>query len=94
MPGCSSPHPYSVEPLVCLDSTLWPHHICAQVDAEDGHSAQGKGDIGNDEQQEGGDLRDVAGQGVCNRLLQVVKDQAACGEVLRASGRIEEPSPP
>lgn len=81
MPGCSSPHPYSVG---LLDSALWPHHICPQVDAEDGHSAQWKGDVGNDEQQEGGDLRDVAGQGVCDGLLQVVKDEAAWrGETAR-----------
>lgn len=91
---CSSPHPFSRDCLVWLDSSLWPHHICAQVDAEDGHSAQWKGDVGNDEQQEGGDLRDVAGQGVRDGLLQVVKDQAACREVLRASGRSEGPSPP
>lgn len=70
-------------------STTCAHHIRAQVNAEDGHSAQRQGDVGNDEQQEGGDLRDVAGQGVGDGFLQVVKDQAACGEILRASGRSE-----
>lgn len=92
--GAAHPAPILWDCLVWLDSALWPHHICAQVDAEDGHSAQGKGDIGNDEQQEGGDLRDVAGQGVCDGLLQVVKDEAACEEILRASGTLEETSPP
>ncbi|KFQ42112.1 hypothetical protein N333_10477, partial [Nestor notabilis] len=53
------------------------HHVGAQVDAEDGDGAQGQRDVGHDEEQEGGDLRDVAGQGVGDGLLQVVKDQAA-----------------
>lgn len=92
--GAAHPTPILWDCLVWLDSALWPHHICPQVDAEDGHSAQWKGDVGNDEQQEGGDLRDVAGQGVRDGLLQVVKDQTACGEVLRASGRSKGPSPP
>ena len=55
----------------------WPHHISAQVNAEDGHGAQRQGDVGNDEQQERGDLGDVTGQGVGDGFLQVVKDQAA-----------------
>ncbi|KGL79066.1 hypothetical protein N309_06631, partial [Tinamus guttatus] len=56
-----------------------PHHVSAQVDAEDGDSAQGQGDVGDDEEEEGGDLGDVAGQGVGDGLLQVVKDEASCG---------------
>ncbi|KFV72974.1 hypothetical protein N307_05460, partial [Dryobates pubescens] len=55
------------------------HHVGAQVDAEDGDGAQGQGDVGDDEEQEGSDLGDVAGQGVGNRLLQVVEDQPAWG---------------
>lgn len=85
--SAAHPTPILWDCLVWPDSAPWPHHICAEVDAEDGHSAQGQGDIGNDEQQEGGDLGDVAGQGVCDGLLQVVKDQAACREALKASGR-------
>lgn len=54
------------------------HHVGAQVDAEDGDGAQRQWDVGHDEQQEGRDLRDVAGQGVGNGLLQVVENQAAC----------------
>ena len=54
------------------------HHVGAQVDAEDGDGAQRQWDVGHDEQQEGCDLRDVAGQGVGNGFLQVVEDQAAC----------------
>ena len=75
-------------------SHLGPHHVSAQVNAEDGYGAQRQGDAEDDEHQEGGDLRDVAGQGVGDGFLQVVKDQAACGEVLRASGRLEGPCPP
>ena len=75
-------------------SHLAPHHVSAQVNAEDGYGAQRQGDAEDDEHQEGGDLRDVAGQGVGDGFLQVVKDQAACGEVLRASGRLEGPCPP
>merc|ERR1719216_750526 len=53
------------------------HHVSAQVNAEDGDGAQGQGHIGEDEQEEGGDLGDVGGQGVGDGLLQVVKDQPA-----------------
>lgn len=62
---------------VCLISS---HHVSSQVNAEDGDGSQGQGDVDNDEEQEGGDLWDVAGQGVSNGLLQVVKDQPACRE--------------
>lgn len=75
-------HPFSL----CLHVALpvpyfssWPHHVSAQVDAEDGDGAQRQWDVGHDEQQEGCDLGDVAGQGVSDGLLQVVEDQAACG---------------
>ena len=74
-------------------SQLGPYHVSAQVNAEDGYGAQRQGDAEEDEHQEGGDLGDVAGQGVGDGFLQVVKDQAACGEVLRASGRPEGPCP-
>lgn len=55
------------------------HHVGAQVNAEDGYRAQREGDPEDDEEQEGGDLGDVAGQGVGDGFLQVVKDQAAWG---------------
>ena len=51
------------------------HHVSSQVNAEDGDGSQGQGDVGADEQQEGGDLWDVASQGVGDGLLQVIKDQ-------------------
>lgn len=60
-------------------SRLGLHHVCAQVNAEDGHGAQRQGDVGDDEEQEGGDLGDVARQRVRGAFLQVVKDEAACG---------------
>lgn len=61
---------------VVLDAIY--HHVSAQVDTEDGDGAQGQRDVDYDEEQEGGDLRDVAGQGVRNGLLQIVKDQSTC----------------
>jgi len=70
------------------------HHVGAQVDAEDGDGAQGQGDVGHDEEQEGGDLGDVAGQGVGDGLLQVVEDQAACGEGDRGVTGGPQPHPP
>lgn len=54
------------------------HHVSAQVDAKDGDSSQRKRNAGNDEEEKGGDLWDVAGQCVCYGLLQVVKDEATC----------------
>lgn len=51
------------------------HHIGAEVDAEDGDCSQGKWNTSDDEEQEGGDLWDVTGEGVCDGLLQVVKDE-------------------
>lgn len=52
------------------------HHVSAQVDAEDGDGAQGQRHAGDDEEQEGCDLRDVTGKRVRNRLLQVIENQA------------------
>jgi len=54
------------------------YHVGAQVNAEDGDGAKGQWDVGHDEEKEGCDLRDVAGQSVGDGFLQVVKDQAAC----------------
>lgn len=62
---------------VCLCSIAATHHVSAQVDAEDGNSPQRQRDTSNDEEKEGRDLRDVAGQCVGDRLLQVVKDESA-----------------
>ena len=50
--------------------------ICAQVDAEDRDCAEGEGDVGKDEEKEGGDLRDVRRESVRDRLLEVVEDEA------------------
>jgi len=62
----------------CRRDALAPaaHHVSSQVNAEDGDSAQGQRNVGNDEEEEGRDLRNVTGQGVGDGLLQVVKDQA------------------
>ena len=53
------------------------YHVSSQVDTEDGDGSQRQRDVGDDEEEEGGDLRDVAGQSVGDGLLQVVKDQTA-----------------
>lgn len=53
-------------------------HVSAQVDAEDGNSSQRKRNAGKDEEEEGWNLWDVAGQCVCNGLLQVVKNETTC----------------
>lgn len=65
---------------VCVkegDCLISSHHVSSQVNAEDGDGSQWQGDVDDDEQQEGGDLWDVAGQGVGNGLLKVIKDQTA-----------------
>lgn len=64
---------------VCLNAHVREcisHHVSAQVDAEDGDSAQGQRHAGDDEEKEGSDLRDVTGKCVRNRLFQVIKNQA------------------
>ena len=52
------------------------HHVSAEVDAEDRDGAERQWNVGDDEQQERRDLRDVARQRVGDRLLEVVKDQS------------------
>lgn len=61
-----------------LQSVCVPYHVSPQIDAEDSDGAQRQWDVDQDEEQEGGNLWDVAGQSVCNGLFQVVKDQTAC----------------
>lgn len=51
------------------------HHVSAQVDAEDGDGSERKRNVDQDEEQEGSDLRDVAGQRIGDGLLQVIKDE-------------------
>lgn len=54
------------------------YHVSSQVDAEDSDGAQRQRDVDQDEEQEGCDLRDVAGQCVGDGLFQIVKDESAC----------------
>ena len=61
-----------------LTSCTKTYQIGSEIDAEDGDSSEGQRDVGEDEYEEGTDLRDVTGQGVCDRLLEIVKDQTAC----------------
>ena len=51
------------------------YHVSAQVNAEDGHSPQGQWNVRNNKYQEGGDFRNVTGEGVSDGFLQVIKDQ-------------------
>lgn len=59
----------------CAQAGTVTHHVCAQVDAEDGDGAQGQWNVRNNKYQEGGDLWNVTGEGVGNGFLQVIKDQ-------------------
>ena len=52
------------------------HHVGTEVDAEDRDGAERQRNVGDDEEQERRDLRDVARQRVGDRLLEVVEDQA------------------
>lgn len=51
------------------------HHVSAQINAEDGDGSERKRNVDQDEEQEGSDLRDVAGQCIGDGLLQVIKDE-------------------
>ena len=53
-----------------------PAMVSVAAHKQNGYGSQGHGHISQDEQLEGGDLRDVRGQGVGNGL-QVVNDEAA-----------------
>ncbi len=52
-------------------------HVGAQVDAEDGDGAQGQRDVGEDEEQERGDLGNVGRERVGDGLFEIVKDEPA-----------------
>lgn len=61
-----------------LNMCFWSsHHVSSQVNTQDGDGSQRQGDVDHDEQEEGSDFWDVAGQGVSNGLLEVIKDQTA-----------------
>lgn len=54
------------------------HHVRSQVDAEDGDGPQREWNVCNNKYQEGGNLRNVTGEGISNGFLQVIKDQTTC----------------
>merc|ERR1719445_3015995 len=64
------------------------HHVRAKVDAEDGDGAKGQGHVSQDEEEEGGDLRDVGGQSVSDGLLQVIEDQSALLNTSHNGGKV------
>jgi len=51
------------------------NHVGAEVDAEDRDGAERQWNVGDDEEQERRDFRNVAGQCVGDRLLEVVENQ-------------------
>ena len=59
---------------LCLSSS---HHVSSQVNTQDSDGSQWQGNVDDDEQQEGCDFWDVAGQCVGNGLFKVIKDQTA-----------------
>jgi len=50
-------------------------HISSEINAEDEHGGEGEGDLEDNEENEGGDLRDVGGESVSDRFLQVIEDE-------------------
>lgn len=66
---------------------LAAHHVGAQVDAEDGDRPQRKRNAGADEEEEGRDLWDVAGERVRDGLLQVVEDEPTCSKSQTGTNR-------
>ncbi|KFP40657.1 hypothetical protein N324_05826, partial [Chlamydotis macqueenii] len=53
------------------------YNVCAQVNEQDGDSADGHWDAGNNVDEKGTELSNILSQGVGNCFLEVVKDQAA-----------------
>ena len=50
-------------------------HIGTEINAENEDGREGLGDLEHHEEEEGGDLGDVGGQGVGDRFLQVIEDK-------------------
>merc|ERR1719470_3020 len=48
-------------------------HVTPQVNEEDGHSGEGQSDAQDHPGQEGEDVKNIAGEGVQDGLLQIVK---------------------
>ena len=64
------------------------HHVCTQVNTQDGDGAQGQRDIRQNKHQERGDLWDVGGQGVRDGFLQVVKDKTTFLDASYDGGKV------
>jgi hypothetical protein len=52
------------------------YHISSQINAKDKHGGEREGDLEDNEEQEGGNLGNVRGEGVSDRFLQVIEDKA------------------
>lgn len=75
MTGQMNPWHHLTNTILPLVNQCCAYHVSAQIDTENGDGTQWKRDVGDDEQEEGGDLRNVTSQGVGDGLLQVVEDQ-------------------
>jgi len=51
------------------------YHISSKINAENEDGREREGDLEDNEEQEGGDLRDVGGESVGDRFLQVIEDE-------------------
>ncbi len=58
-----------------INSFVFIYHVCSQIDTQDGDGSQRQRNVGDDVHQKWRDLGDVTGQGVGDRLLQVVEDE-------------------
>jgi hypothetical protein len=51
------------------------YHISSEINAENEDGREGEGDLEDNEEDEGRDLRDVGGESVGDRFLQVIEDE-------------------
>mmetsp|Transcript_30025 Transcript_30025/g.97760 ORF Transcript_30025/g.97760 Transcript_30025/m.97760 type:complete len:799 (+) Transcript_30025:140-2536(+) len=64
------------------------HHVRAEVDAQNEHRRERQRDAQDDEAQEGANLRNVGGEGVRDRLLEIVEDEAALLHAVHDGGKV------
>lgn len=63
-------------------------HIGTEINAKNEDSREGLRDLEHHEEEEGGDLRDVRGQGVGDGFLQVVEDEATLLNTIDNGGEV------
>lgn len=72
---------------------LQTHNVSAELYEEDGDAPKGQGHADSDINEVGSEFRNVLGQCVGDGLLQIVKDQSACGDTGDTSV-LHSPLPP